>query len=116
MKIRQGFVSNSSSSSFCILGKSFDIRELYKHFNIDEEKYEFLSDAEEALESIINKLGFTIETNYENDCCYIGVNARNLDENKTIKQQREEILKKFKDAGFNLKLDDIKFMIETIPC
>lgn len=116
MKIRQGFVSNSSSSSFCILGQSFDTHELYEKFNIDEDDYEFESDAEEALENIIDKLGFCMETDYENDCCYIGIGAESLDENKTIKQQKEEILKKFNDAGFNFRLEDIKFMIETIPC
>jgi hypothetical protein len=31
MKIRQGFVSNSSSSSFCILGKSGDPNEFINH-------------------------------------------------------------------------------------
>lgn len=116
MKIRQGFVSNSSSSSFCILGQSFDTHELYEKFNIDEDDYEFESDVEEELESIIGKLGFCMETDYDNDIFYIGISACSLDEEKTIKQQREEILKKFNDAGFNLKLEDIQFMIETIPC
>ena len=38
MKIRTGFVSNSSSSSFCILGAELDRRDLIERLGIDEDE------------------------------------------------------------------------------
>lgn len=37
MKIRNGFVSNSSSSSFCIFGATFKPEELQKAFNVSDD-------------------------------------------------------------------------------
>ena len=56
MKIRQGFVSNSSSSSFVIRGMSFGVEELSRILKIEE------SD----VVSFLGKRGF--ETQYGGNC------------------------------------------------
>lgn len=68
MKIRNGFVSNSSSSSFIIASKSnkkfcFDIESFKKHliseghYNDDEELVEFIKNYNEIEEYIDNGYG-----------------------------------------------------------
>jgi 3-dehydroquinate synthetase len=44
MKIRNGFVSNSSSSSFIVLGKSFTSKELDNVFGETDDIYQVLED------------------------------------------------------------------------
>ena len=59
-KNREGFVSNSSSSSFCILGiHRNDIREKLKE-SIDEDSDEFYDKIDEVFDSIDYKSELTV--------------------------------------------------------
>lgn len=58
MKIRNGFVSNSSSSSFIIRGAEYTTKELIEFLNIESEVQEYLEedDLYEVMETIESKL------------------------------------------------------------
>ena len=87
MKIRNGFVSNSSSSSFCIFGKEYELDELKKLFekHIPQEDMEdFEEDPNWYIgdrgEEIFPKLNFIIDP--ENNRAYVGIQPRLSNEKK----------------------------------
>ena len=89
-KIRSGFVSNSSSSSFIIAGIKVDDRDLI--LNMIKEKYPVYSDYKYAdedydnwddyaedisfseLAEILDSEDLDVQSDYENDVAYIGKN------------------------------------------
>lgn len=103
MKKRQGFVSNSSSSSFCILGVSSDM--LSSHLT------ESILNSDEDIESLIEKSDFNYEYGISDySGIIVGVDPSCLDENKTIKESKEELVKKLNDYfHVNLTSSDLGF-------
>jgi hypothetical protein len=106
MKIRNGFVSNSSSSSFCILGKIYGYDEFKK------------ITGEEFIDNVFNKYnienltyGYGIEC-YNEDDVIIGMDVNELNENLTIKKSKEKVLDKLKLFDENIKIEDIKFYVD----
>lgn len=83
MKIRNGFVSNSSSSSFAIIGtrvclNESQINELVNYYGIkdadDMEYYERFEAVTNAIESEIKEQGLDIEAvDSEDESFYIGI-------------------------------------------
>jgi len=88
MKIRNGFVSNSSSSSFCIYGT-----------NIGENR-----DEVEIIEEKIRELGLKLEVHYGEYTRYVGRSWSSIGDDETGKQFKASV----KDAVAKLELDPKK--------
>lgn len=84
MKIRTGFVSNSSSSSFCLVGTTFEYSELKLKGKKEEEDYE----KAEKLEAEANKQfsDLTILSSCECETMTVGLSIYRMDDNETLGQ------------------------------
>jgi hypothetical protein len=90
MKIREGFVSNSSTTSFCIVGiSSYDKDVESKMINLDNE---FNS-------KDLEKNGFSFYSNPDGgDNGYLGKSILKMKENETLGQFKESVKKELIEA------------------
>jgi hypothetical protein len=114
MKIRTGFVSNSSSSSFCILGvTSGDIAQqidVVKFFNSNDEE-DFDDDWYERSEELGFDIHSGIDTYYEDYC--LGTSIENIDEHVSIIIQKKLLADKLNEKfGTKFEINDIRFMVD----
>ena len=103
MKVRNGFVSNSSSSSFCIYGTEMDLGDLIekiKESNIlPEEELERMEEEDEWYELgelLEEKLGLT--TYQSDDNFWIGKEWSSIDDDETGRQFKENVKAKLEKA------------------
>ena len=103
MKIRQGFVSNSSSSSFCILGVTTD--EINSKLN-SENKIDFWEACKD---------GVTFErwvSEYE-DGGAVGIYPSDMTQDKTVTQNKQDVAIKINEQfGTNFGANDIGFITD----
>ena len=94
MKIRMGFVSNSSTSSFCLYGICVD-RE--KFIEITKQIAPELTrqidiDAGEAVEIVGDKLNLQYSLGpYDDDMAYIGLGPEDMKDDETVAQFKESV-------------------------
>lgn len=98
MKVRAGFVSNSSSSSFCIYGTSMDFSEVIekiKESNLipEDELEQLLEDDEwyEIGEVLSEKMDLEVLPDYEQEYLWIGRSWSNLNDDETGRQFKESV-------------------------
>ncbi len=107
MKIRMGFVSNSSSSSFCVVGKIYEDEknELYNKF--DEMIYD-LNENNEIDPSLVTCQGIS---NYY-DSIILGMEIENIQDNETMSQFKQRVLEQVKKIDPNVVTDDIQIYVD----
>jgi hypothetical protein len=92
MKVRNGFVSNSSSSSFCIYGASFEFEELLEkaksYFSEDELK-EIEEEPYLLEEMLIEKTNLAVYSSDDN--YWIGKSWTNVGDDQTGKEFKDSI-------------------------
>jgi hypothetical protein len=92
MKIRTGFVSNSSSSSFCIMGIMMEKNKDNKNFMT-------------ALPSMDNINWHYINNDYEDVC--IGLNMEEMGETETLHEFKLRVQKVLSDEGLKIPIGQI---------
>jgi len=117
MKIRSGWVSNSSTTSFALMGERFDVDELAEHFGLvtgedddDEDKYEKIDDTIDEKTAGVKEL-YTY-TWWDGDCVYVGVEIDDMKDDETKAQFRERVRELIREnLGLESKPD---WIVESI--
>jgi len=127
MKIRNGYVSNSSSSSFIIRGMKIEKDVMIEKLNISlEDEGVDIEDEWEVMELLQSKFeGFSFEPTgnafegREWDTFIVGKSLGSLEDGEAIElkdmtpEENEEILNKFKKLGFDGELKTFIEMLST---
>jgi hypothetical protein len=93
MKVRLGFVSNSSSCSFCIYGAYLDSKTAASMMKVPDD-----ADLEEFLSEAARPLGLEVESPMDSYCYYVGVPYEDMKDEETkraFKQRIEKAICKF---------------------
>ena len=108
MKIRAGFVSNSSTSSFCIYGICLEDYDLIqkacdlKKIKCDVESDDF--EPYEACEELIEGTGLEYRSGPEGEGSYFGISLSNMKDDETYGNFKKRISEKLAEI-FGEKMD-----------
>ena len=100
MKIRSGFVSNSSSASFCILG--IEVPETFNTNTFYNRARDFkLLELEQGLGEM-----------YSQDQLMIGASPEIMKDTETLWHFKKRICEEFKKLGMDVKPEDLRWFID----
>jgi hypothetical protein len=100
MKIRQGFVSNSSTTSFCIMGVAID----HPDFPEDHKYHEW--DFYEVCEK--NDLEcYSME--YRSDY-FVGLAPQNMKDDETVRDLKNRVLKNMEKIGIHVNYEELDWI------
>ena len=111
MKIRNGFVSNSSSSSFLIYGIYMEEDAILAAFNekIDEDSDDCDEDMYEILEEKFDRTSFSFHQPYGEGDWAIGRSWSSVRDNETGREFKDSVEVKLKELfGENLKFGTLE--------
>lgn len=98
MKIRQGFVSNSSSSSFAIWGLELEMSDLDVIIEtLSQEDRDMIEDGD-PISEYWRPDGLEIYEDYESDIVYIGRSYSSIGDDETGKQFKDGVQEKMNTA------------------
>lgn len=100
MKIREGFVSNSSSSSFCIYGAYITISkagEIAKKIGIEDEDMDLYEIVEEYLSK--NKIHCEVHFAPYDSSVYVGRSWDSIGDDQTGSQFKQDVEESLKDIA-----------------
>jgi hypothetical protein len=105
MKIREGFISNSSSTSFCIVG--------INSYNKDVKNKTISLNKEFNCKTDLEENGFSFYSNSDYGMEYLGKSISEMNENETLGQFKESVKKELINAIPELGKDiEVDIMID----
>lgn len=121
MKTRLSFVSNSSSSSFCLAGVPFD----QEKFKVDADNLDALDYFEQAIKDedydklVYGQMAHSIrplvventEDEGEYGNVYIGLPFNEMESNETKEQFRQRSFEELKKFGYKGELEDVGYYL-----
>jgi len=98
MKVKKDFVTNSSSTNFCIIGTSFDSGKLRNN------------DLCDLFESEASKLGLEthVYCDVDSDIHYVGVDVHKVDKDKTLNEVIKEVKVKLDLLNESFKIKELE--------
>jgi len=107
MKIKNDFVTNSSSTCYVYWGIEREIYEVEEHFKLSN------NTLGEFLLNKLREIDLDYDIWYESDMVFLGREPNEMEEDETKKEFKLKILSGLKELGFDLKYEDIKYIKEA---